>query len=347
MMAVNLKELEELFPKFEKDFLALFKTTREYQCLRQNLKYEAEAAFHDLFVDFFLGSGEDRINAKKGHLHVYKPPEKVDTNFDIRKDFFGSFHRNCFPNLVKAVMYRVNNPKGGVREIPVSQCNTADREAYNNEEESMDIEHVEKMWVMERLDNLTDNFFRFLNTLEKQTFEVMVYESKTYRQLILDIGRTLKGDVMTEDKLRHVRNLLEYRYLCYLYVMKFLEPERVLKGLNLFDKINYAYFGVRKFEQLPDMKLIEKMAYGKLERIVKARKSIRREPWEVERQLEKVLAIYKHEREANNPKYIIKSKVDSSHKEYDHYVLYVNSSGWAYDQISKDSMDLFAEEKGA
>jgi hypothetical protein len=346
-MEAKREELERLFPQFEKDFLSLFRNSKEYQCLRRNLKYESIEVFHDIFVDFFFGSGKDRINAKKGHLRAYKPPEKIKDNFDIRLDFFRSFLQNCFPNLIKAVMYRVNHPKDGVREIPVSQCQTSDREAYESEEVSMDIDHVEKMWVMEKLENLTDNFFRLLNTLEKQTFEVMVYESKTYRQLILDIGRTLKGDMMTEDKLRHVRNLLEYRYLCYLYVMKFLEPERVLKGLNLFEKINWAFFGIKKFEQLPDIKDIEKMAYGKLERIRKVRKSIRHEPWEVERQLEKVLGIYKHEKETGNPKYIIKSKVDSSHKEYDHYVLYVNASGWAYDQIAKDSMDLFAEEKDA
>jgi hypothetical protein len=191
----------------------------------------------------------------------------MDANFDIQKDFFASFLRNCYPNMIRAILYRLKHPKGGIQEMPYSYCNESEQEVYENQEGEMDIDRVQKMWVMERLDNLTDNFFRFLNTMEKQTFEAMVYESKTYRQLILDIGRTLNEDMMTEDKLRHVRNLLEYRYICYLYVMKFLEPERVLKGLNLFDKVNFAHFGVRKFKELPDIRLIEKMAYGKLERI--------------------------------------------------------------------------------
>ena len=108
-------------------------------------------------------------------------------------------------------------------------------------------DRVHKQIVQERLENLNKEFSKYTNTLEKKMIYAMSQEY-SWQQLIEHVGLTQSGILLTMEEARHVRNVLEYRLVCWYAINKFLDAEMILKGLNRHPNLNKRFFGIEKVD---------------------------------------------------------------------------------------------------
>lgn len=199
---------------------------------------------------------------------------------------------------------------------------------------------VEKHILQQKLENANAEFLRYCNTLEKKVVDAMK-EGYSWEQLISHVGPTQSGKLLTLQEARHIRNVLEYRMVCWYSIKKIFDVDYILKGLNLHSNLNKRFFREEKLSKLPYFPTMQAVAKGNTKRPEKYEHKVPKHSYdEVWRRARELFG----EGTCVNPtdgEWSFCSKVDERGKKHDHYVLYINDSGYAYSHVSKMSWNIF------
>ena len=274
------------------------------------------------------------------HLEVFKPLDKTDDNYDVVCAFKDSFKRN----MEQYVYYDLKRILGKRREVSLDSFSEEAIEVLSTSQHQEDemSDRVHKQIVQERLENLNKEFSKYTNTLEKKMIYAMSLEY-SWQQLIEHVGLTQSGMRLTMEEARHVRNVLEYRLVCWYAVNKFLDPEMILKGLNRHPNLNKRFFGVEKVNAIPDMAIMKRVAKGNTKR---PEKHQHEEPKHTIDELRRQVGLtFKDVREnpGSRTKWVFCTPWYKG-KHYDSPKVFINKSGFAYSHIDKKVWDIFSPE---
>ena len=292
---------------------------------------EGDAEFHfDELLEKYLNR----------HLEVFKPLDKTDDNYDVVCAFKDSFKRN----MEKYFYHDLRRALSKSRELSFDSFNeeAIDRLSFSKYQEDDMSDRVHKQIVQERLENLNKEFSKYTNTLEKKMIYAMSLEY-SWQQLIEHVGFTQSAKWLTLEEARHIRNVLEYRLVCWYAVNKFLDPELILKGLNRHPNLNKRFFGVEKVDTIPDMGIMKNVAKGNTKRPEKLQHE---EPIHTIEELRRQVGLtFKDVREnpGSQSKWVFCSPWYRG-KHYDSPKVFINKSGFAYSHIDKKVWDIFSPE---
>ena len=197
------------------------------------------------------------------HLEVFKPLTDTDDNYDVVCAFKDSFKRN----MERYVYYDLKRIMRKSTELSFTDFDeeAIERLSISKYQEDEMSDRVHKQIVQERLENLNKEFCKYTNTLEKKMIHAMSQEY-SWQQLIEHVGLTQSGMQLTMQEARHVRNVLEYRLVCWYAINKFLDAEMILKGLNRHPNLNKRFFGIEKVDAIPDIAIMRNVAKGNTKR---------------------------------------------------------------------------------
>ncbi|MGA2762956.1 MAG: hypothetical protein ABSG17_06295 [Spirochaetia bacterium] len=274
------------------------------------------------------------------HLEVFRPLDDTDENYDVVCAFKDSFKRN----IEKYVYYDLKRTLSKRREVSLQSLDEGAIERLSTSQYQEDdmSDKVHKQIVQERLENLNKEFNKYINTLEKKMIYAMSQEY-SWQQLIEHVGFTQSAKLLTLEEARHIRNVLEYRLVCWYAVNKFLDPELILKGLNRHPNLNKRFFEVEKVVAIPDMAIMKRVAKGNTKRPEKHQREGPKHTFEeIKRQ---VGLTFKDVREnpGSRSKWVFCTPWYNG-KHYDSPKVFINKSGFAYSHIDKKVWDIFPPE---
>lgn len=324
----------QAFPALRKYYLTRFVHTYTYK----SSPYGPDAilSYREKLDDRFLK-----------HLNTYKPPPKTDEKFDVVKDFQRTFTKNIEKYIRMDTRREMANKE--YRNVPLSQMKEDEvDQAYYEESlrkgsESME-DRLAKEMMQERMEKLNKEFTRYLNTTEKIVFRGMLDE-QTVGEAIASVGPTQSGELLTPDKLRHLRNLIQFRIVCWYGFHHFLDEDVVLKGLNKFPNFCSRFWGMRKLESGLDGRLhigiMEAVAKGVMANPPKFHHDKPKRTYEEIKIRVKETMKEVRENRGYNGEWAFCCPWYKGEK-HDHPVVFVNLSGWAYSHVDKSKWDIFA-----
>ena len=297
----------------------------------QSCSSEGDAEF---YVDELL---EKFLNR---HLEVFKPLPDADDKYDVVCAFKDSFKRN----MEKYVYYDLRRALSKRKEVSLDSFDeeAIGRLSINQYQEDDVSDRVHKQIVQERLENLNKEFSKYTNTLEKKMIYAMSQEY-CWQQVIEHVGLTQSGVRLTMEEARHVRNVLEYRLVCWYAVNKFLDAKMILKGLNRHPNLNKRFFGVEKVDAIPEIAIMKNVAKGNTKRPEKYRQE---KPIHTIEELRRQVGLtFRDVREnpGSHSKWVFCTPWYKG-KHYDSPKVFVNKSGFAYSHIDKKVWDIFSPE---
>lgn len=212
-----------------------------------------------LFIDL-LGHRLDKF------IREYTPVD-YDQNYDYFKGAFIGFIRGYY----KYVVLDVNRELNRMRKIKDSEVMFPDIEenlfgkitSYGEPSAYLEQHYLQKM-----AENLFSSFQFHLNSLEKVVFSAMV-DGKSYKSLSDSLGTFYSGEQVLEKKLRPIRNLIEYRLICYCGMYDLYSETKLIKGMNLHPSLNWRFFDSKYLSKLPARSELKKIATGAYEKFPK------------------------------------------------------------------------------
>lgn len=279
-------------------------------------------------------------------IDTYKLPPKTDENFDLEKDFRQKF-TNHVEWFVRADTRREMAARA-YRDVPLGWIEEKEMDAIlykqslRQERESMEDKTIREM-QQERMEGLNKEFMRYLNTTEKIVFKGML-DQLSHKEMIGAVGPIKSGELLTIDKVRHLINLVQFRFICWYSANHFTDEKLAIRLLNKFPNFCSRFFGKRKLEVEEDevgigaMLGIAKRKYDPLPQFAhnKPKHSF-------EEIKDRVIQVVREPKDNKgyNGDWAFNSKWYKG-KKYDSPVLYVNLSGWAYSHVDKSKWDIFA-----
>ena len=276
------------------------------------------------------------------HLQVFRPLDNTDENYDVICAFRESFKQNIEHHIYQDLRRIIRQR----REVSLQELEEESiyRLSVDKGENDMS-ERVHKEMIQEKLENLNREFGRYTNTLEKKVIEAMSQEL-SWEELTEHVGFTQSGELLSLEQARQVRNVLQYRLVCWYAINKFLDTELIVKGLNRHPNLNKRFFGNEKLNGVPDVVVMKRVAKGNTKRPTKQEHE---EPKHTLEELRRrVTATFKDVREnhGGQTKWAFCTPWYNG-KHYDSPKVFINRSGFAYSHIDKKVWDIFSPESAA
>lgn len=328
-----------------KMLLSAIPSLQEYYLNRYTLSLAGHQGIdNEWATEALLRFRENLDNRLMRFLETYRMPPKVDSNFDVLKDFRTKF-TDHFEDYARKDTRRQMAARA-YRDVPLSRIEESEMEEVSCRESARE-DSIEDRAVRETqqgdMEKLNKEFVRFLNTTEKIIFRGML-DRITHKELIDEVGPITSGGLLTTNKVRHLINIVQFRFICWYGGNRFTDQGFAIRAMNKHPNFCSRFFGKRKLDVEGDDIGIEAMlgiARGRYERLPQfAHNKPKRTLEEIR---ERVFQVIKQPREnsGNSGEWAFKSKWYKG-KRYDSPVVYVNLSGWAYCHVDKSKWDIFA-----
>ena len=287
--------------------------------------------------ELFLNFHDILLERVEKFMRIYKLPENVDDHFNLIRGFITQFRNTIYyDGAVKDTYTKTNRQFENCVNIVTDEEKSRYRSGITADQlvSDVDIEQeIIQLDIQERLRKAFNLFSTYLNPMEKLFFKEMVNGNQTSK-IISKIGNS-GFHPPTYDIALRIRKTIEFRLTCFFAQEKqiFLDKSIVLRSLNKFSKLNRRVFGEARLLEIPSQERLETAIKGKfLKHNKQADKTV------------KISLVKQYDKDAkilNESKtYFAKSKIDSTGKKHDHWVVYINHGLHCYCHITDKSWKL-------
>lgn len=301
--------------------------------------------FVDEALMHFLWAVDDKLDHA---LLTYKYPANTDSNFDVEIDFI---NKSIFSGWLYRHAKSVAFEKATKHKNTYTQW-TDERDAYREADEMSDpAKKLDRDELQRRVEKQLDNFATYLTPYELIIFNEMRQSSVDKKHTIEEIIEHLEtagyGE-QTENMIRRVRNILEFRLACLVAhpSIDLFSTSVTIATLNKLGRAraknrkgyNLRFFGVDRLEDVPPADQLMYVAAGKFKRDSKQSDGPIHDAV--------LRAILDHDPKAvkaENKPYSYRSKVDLNGIKHDHPVVYIDRTGNAYCHVTKKTRRLTDE----